>query len=177
MLPVLALILSRIVLGVLCGGSLLVVTLAPTPLVVLVEDLGGDTVEQLLGEDTEQGPRKVERLEDSTGLVRTLGNERALELLKEFEGQFVFRGQGLLTDDSLHGGSVTTNSVLGVQLVGDIAVVLSCAALTDSRLHETREGGQDVDRWVDTLVVQLTIDEDLTLRNVTRQVGDGMCDI
>ena len=49
--------------------------------------------------------------------------------------------------------------------------------LTDSRLHETREGGQDVDRWVDTLVVQLTIDEDLTLRNVTRQVGDGMCDI
>jgi hypothetical protein len=56
-------------------------------------------------------------------------------------------------------------------------MVLSCAALTDGRLHETREGGQHVDRWVDTLVVQLTVNEDLSLRNVTCQVRDGMCDI
>jgi hypothetical protein len=177
LLAVLRLVLLGVIFRILCSRGLLAVALSSAPLVVLVEHLGGDAVEELLGEDTEQGPGKVKRLEDGTGLVRALSNERTLEFLEELERKLVFRGQSLLTDDCLHSGGVTTNGVLCVQLVGHVAVILSCTALTDGRLHETREGGQHVDWRVDTLVVKLTIDEDLSLRNVTCQVGDGMCDI
>lgn len=56
-------------------------------------------------------------------------------------------------------------------------MVLSCAALTDGGLHETGEGWENVDRRVDTLVVELTVNEDLTFRNVTSQIGDRMGNI
>lgn len=72
---------------------------------------------------------------------------------------------------------ITTNGVLGVQLVGHIGVVLTSAALADSRLHQTGQRRQHVDGRVDTLVGELTVNEDLTLSNVTGQVRDGVSDI
>lgn len=72
---------------------------------------------------------------------------------------------------------ITSNGILGVQLVGHIRVVLPSTALTNGRLHETREGRKDVDRRAHTLVFQLTVNEDLTLCNVTSQVGNGVSDI
>jgi hypothetical protein len=62
-------------------------------------------------------------------------------------------------------------------LVGDVAVIFSRAALADRRLHETREGWQNVNWRIDTPVVELTVDEDLSLGDVARQVRDRMCDI
>lgn len=56
-------------------------------------------------------------------------------------------------------------------------MILTSTSSTNGRLHQTRQGRKHVDRGVDTLVVQLTIDEDLTLRNVTRQIGNGVSDI
>jgi hypothetical protein len=171
--------LALVVLGILATLLLILgrISTSPTPLVVLVKDLSWDTVEQLLGVDAEQRPSEVERLVDGARFVRALSNEGAFELLEELERQLVFRGQGFLSDDGLHGGGVTANGILGVELVGHVAVVFPCAALADGGLHETGEGGQDVDGWVDTLVVELTVDEDLAFRDVTRQVGDRMCDV
>jgi hypothetical protein len=169
--------LAQVVLRVLAALLLRRISTAPTPLVVLVQNLGWDTVEQLLWVDAEQRPCEVQRLVDGAGFVRALGDEGALELLEELKRQFVFGRQRFLSDDGLHGGGVTANGVLGVQLVGHVAVVFPCAALADGGLHETGERGEDVDGWVDTLVVELTVDEDLAFRNVTCQVGDGMCDV
>ena len=45
-------------------------------------------------------------------------------------------------------------------------MVASGAALADGGLHETGEGWKDVDGRVDALVVELTVNEDLSLRNV-----------
>jgi hypothetical protein len=49
--------------------------------------------------------------------------------------------------------------------------------LTDSTLHEARQGRQDIDGRVDLSVVQLTVDEDLSLCDVTSKIRDGMRDI
>ena len=49
--------------------------------------------------------------------------------------------------------------------------------LADGALHETGQRRQDVDRWVYLPVVQLTIDEDLALRDVPGEIGNGVRDI
>lgn len=56
-------------------------------------------------------------------------------------------------------------------------MVLTGHALADGRLHQTRQRWQHVDWWVDLSVVQLTIDVDLALGNVTGQIGNGMGNI
>ena len=83
-------ILTRVVLGILVALLLVTIVTAPTPLVVLVENLGWDTVEEFLGVDTEQRPGKVEGFVNGARLVGTLGDEGALELLEELKRQLVF---------------------------------------------------------------------------------------
>jgi len=56
-------------------------------------------------------------------------------------------------------------------------VILSGKLLSDSRLHESGKRGQDVDGRVDLPVVELTIDEDLALCDITSQIRDRMGDI
>lgn len=51
------------------------------------------------------------------------------------------------------------------------------SVLLDGLLHETGEGGQDVDGRVNLLVVQLPVDEDLSFRDVASQIRDGMGDV
>lgn len=63
------------------------------------------------------------------------------------------------------------------QLVRYITVVLPGQFITDGTLHQTRQGRQHIDGWVDLPVVQLTVDEDLSLGDVASQVGNWMCDI
>ena len=48
---------------------------------------------------------------------------------------------------------------------------------TNSGLHETRQGGEHVDWWVDLSVMEGTINENLTFSDVTSEIGDGMGDI
>lgn len=56
-------------------------------------------------------------------------------------------------------------------------MVTTSHVLTDSRLHETRQRWQDVDRWVDLSVVQLTIYVDLSFRDVTSKIRNRMGNI
>lgn len=56
-------------------------------------------------------------------------------------------------------------------------MVLTSTAFTNGRFHETRKRREDVDGRADTLVVKLTINEDLALSNVTSQVRNGVGDI
>ena len=46
-----------------------------------------------------------------------------------------------------------------------------------SLLHETGERREHVDGRVDLFVVELPVDEDLSLSNVASEVGDGVGDI
>lgn len=51
------------------------------------------------------------------------------------------------------------------------------SVLLDGLLHQTREGREDVDGWVDLFVVQLTVDEDLSFCDVASEIGNGMRDV
>lgn len=72
---------------------------------------------------------------------------------------------------------IAPDGVLCVQLVRDVAVVFARVTLANGGLHETRQRWQNVDRWVDTLVMQLTVDKDLPFGDVTRQIRDGVGDV
>jgi hypothetical protein len=63
------------------------------------------------------------------------------------------------------------------QLVGHISVIFTCHAFAYSRLHQTTEGWQYIYRWVNLSIVKLTVNIDLSLRDVARQIRDGMSDI
>jgi hypothetical protein len=171
-----ALLLLAVLLAIIVGVPSALVRLA-LALVELVEHLLGDSVEKLLGVDPEQVPGLVEAVEDGALLVCALVDVRLLELLEELKRKLVLVGQRLLTDDGLHRCGVATDGVLGVQLVGHVTVVLASVALADGGLHETRQRGEDVDWRVNTLVVKLTVDEDLALGNVTSQIGNGVGDV
>ena len=108
--------------------------------------------------------------------------EVSLELLKEDKEVLVISGQGVFTDDSLHGQCVFTRGVESVHLSEDGRVIVTSQFMTvlfntDSRLHQTRQRGEHVDGWVDLPVVQGVINEDLTFSDIACQVRDGMRDI
>lgn len=56
-------------------------------------------------------------------------------------------------------------------------MVLTGVAFANGGFHKTRERGKDIDRWVNTFVVELTVNEDLAFGDVPCQVWNGMCDI
>ena len=140
--------------------------------------LGVDSVQRFLRENTQKLPSDIQRLEDRSGLIGALSDELLLETVQELESKLVIGRQRLFTNDSLHRSGVFSNGVLGVltisdrkagdgrqayQLVGHISVVLSGKLLADSALHQPRKRGQNVDWWVNLTIVELAIDEDLSL--------------
>ena len=56
-------------------------------------------------------------------------------------------------------------------------MIVTSTTFANGGLHQTGERGKDVDRRVDALVVQLTVDEDLALSDVSCQIGNWMCNI
>jgi len=107
--------------------------------VELCQDRSWDPLQHLLGEDPEQLPADVKRLKDSTVLIVALCNEVLLELAKELEVEQVIWGESLLADHRLRGLDVLANGVAGVQLVGNVRVVLPGHALANGRLHQPRQ--------------------------------------
>lgn len=93
--------------------------------VELGQGAGRDPLQHLLGEDPEQLPANVQGFEDGTVLVVALGDEVLLELGKELEVEEIVGGEGLLTDNGLHGLDVLTDGVASVELVGHVRVILA----------------------------------------------------
>lgn len=56
-------------------------------------------------------------------------------------------------------------------------MILARMTFADGGFHKTRKRRQDVDRRIDSLVVQLAIDKDLSLCDVTSQVRNWMSDV
>ena len=147
------------------------------PRVVLGQDVCRNPLQHLLGEDSEQLPSDVQGLEDGSVLVTALSDEVLLELSEEFQVEEIIRRESFLADDSLHGLHVLADGVAGVQLVGDVGVILAGHALADGGLHETGQRGKYVDGREDLPVVHLTVDVDLPLGDVAGQVRDGVSDV
>jgi hypothetical protein len=157
--------LGIVVLGILIP-LLLRLLLFPLPLVEPIQHLRRNPIKQVLRVDPQQLPRQIQTLVDIPLLVRALAHESAFELVQELKGQLVFRRQGFLADHGFHGGGVAADGVFGVELVGDVTVVFAGAALADGGFHETGKGRENVDGWVDALVGEAAVDEDLALGDV-----------
>ena len=56
-------------------------------------------------------------------------------------------------------------------------MIFARVAFTNRGFHKTREGWENVDGWVDTFVVELTVDEDLPFGDVACKIRNRMCDI
>ena len=162
---------------------LLLVGIVPrAPVVVLGEDLLVDLGQHALLEESEEIPSGIERLENGTAAVLALLQEIGLELLEEDQEVLVISGEGILTDDSLHGQRVFTRGVEGVHLREDGWMIVTGELMavlfdTDGRLHQTRQRGEHIDGRVDLPVVQGVVNEDLALGDVAGEIGDRMGDI
>ena len=145
---------------------------------LLVTDLG----ELGFLKEGEQVPGTLQRSEDVTFLVFALGEELVLELLEEEQVVLIIGSEGVLTNDGLHGEGVLTHRVEVVQLVRDGGVILTGQHLavvvdTDRGLHETGQRRQHIDWWVDLAIVEVAVDEDLALSDVSGQIRDRVRDI
>ena len=89
----------------------------------------------------------------------------------------ILHGESLLTDDGLHSHNILTHGIRGVELVGHRAVVATSHALSNGRLHQTRQRRKDVNRGENALGMQLTVEVDLSLGNVTRKIGNRVSNI
>ena len=77
------------------------------PGVELLEELRVDPLEHLLGEEAEQLPAEVERVEDGPVLVCALVDEPLLELPEELQVKQVLRGECLKGDTNFRSKLVT----------------------------------------------------------------------
>lgn len=93
--------------------------------VELCQCAGGNPLQHLFGEDPEQLPTDIQRLEDGPILVIALGNEIFLELGQELEVEQIVRGKSFLTNHSFHGLDVLPDGVAGIKLVGHIRMILA----------------------------------------------------
>jgi len=93
---------------------------------------GRNPLQHFLGEDPQQLPSNVKRLEDSPVFITSLSNEVLLKLAQEFKIQEIIRCKGFLSYHSLHGLDILTNSIASVQLVRDVRVILPGHSFSNS---------------------------------------------
>mmetsp|Transcript_2828 Transcript_2828/g.6092 ORF Transcript_2828/g.6092 Transcript_2828/m.6092 type:complete len:274 (+) Transcript_2828:2106-2927(+) len=89
----------------------------------------------------------------------------------------IFHRKGFFSNNGLHGHYILTHSIRGVKLVRNGTVVVSGHSFSDSGLHQTRQGGKNVDRRENSLGVQLTIQINLSFSNVSRKIRNRVSNI
>mmetsp|Transcript_17100 Transcript_17100/g.39297 ORF Transcript_17100/g.39297 Transcript_17100/m.39297 type:complete len:306 (-) Transcript_17100:472-1389(-) len=149
----------------------------PTTSVVFVKSLFRDLLKQFLGEGSEDTPCKVKRFENSTSFVWSLRNELSFESLQETEVKVIFHGKGFFSNNSLHSHDILTHSIRSIKLVRNGTVIVSGHTFSDGGLHQTRQRRKNVDRRENTLGVQLTIQVNLSFRNVSGKIGNRVGNI
>src|SRR5438093_11505782 len=80
---------------------------------------------------------------------------------------FLANNSNKISEDPTFGVSI-------IQLVRNLSMILSRPALTNTLLHQTRQRWRRINRWIDPFSVQASIDENLSLSNVTRKVLNRM---
>src|SRR2546427_5375913 len=142
--------------------------------VVLLERLPIDLRQPRLVDRRQEKPSDLERLLDAPVLLGTLPDELLLEPVGELEHLPVPVGERFLPDDGHDAADVLSLRVRGIELVRDLLVVLARPVLPDPGVHEAGQGGERVDRRIDSFPVQLPVHRDLAFRDVPGQVRDGV---
>jgi hypothetical protein len=56
-------------------------------------------------------------------------------------------------------------------------VICACVTLADTVFHQARQAWQTGDRRIDTTLEEVSIQYDLSFRDVPGEIGDGMADV
>jgi hypothetical protein len=65
------------------------------------------------------------------------------------------------------GHDILTHSIGSIKLVRNSTMIVWCLTFSNGTLHQTGQGWKHVDRWEDTLGAQMTVQINLSFRNVT----------
>src|SRR5947209_11280417 len=142
--------------------------------VVLLEGLPVDFREPRLVDRREESTADLEGRFDRPVLLRPLADELLLEPVRELEHLPVALSERFFPDDCDEAADVLAFRVRRVELVRDLLVVLPRAAFPDPCVHESGQGRQRVDRRIDAFAVELPVHRDLSLGDVSGQVGNRM---
>ena len=87
----------------------------------------------------------------------------------------IFFGQGFLTDNGLHGGSILCSRVIGVKLIRNWGMIFSI--FLNSFLHQSGQRRKNVNWRINLLIMKLSINKDLAFSNVASKIWNWMGDI
>ena len=94
--------------------AMILFSLASIARIEFGQSAGRNAFQHLLGEDAQQLPANVERLEDGAVLVVALRDKVLLELGQKLQIEQIVRSESFFADDGLHGLHVFADSVTGV---------------------------------------------------------------
>ena len=63
------------------------------------------------------------------------------------------------------------------QLVRHLSMILACHSLANSRLHQSRQGGKNIDGRIDLTIVELPVNVDLSFGDIASQIRNRMSDV
>ena len=135
--------------------------------VIFILDLVSDLGELLSLEKRQKIPSFIKRIKDSSVFIIALVYKLFLKSVMELKIKLIFISKSFLTDDSLHGLGIFTLGVNSVHLVGNIWVIHSCHASTNSTLHQSWERWQHIDWRIDTSLMHVSVDVDLSFCNIS----------
>ncbi len=107
--------------------------------VVILDVLLRDVFELLRREGSQQVPGFIQRVEDCSDVVRSLGDELVFESLQKLQEEKIVLRKSLFSDDCLHCHGVLSHSVIEVKLVGNLLMVSPGSLVANGGLHETTE--------------------------------------
>lgn len=131
----------------------------------------------MIREYIQQIPRYIQRLLNISIFVHALSQEFLFEPLNKVQVQEIFITQRFLTNNCLHSLSIPTHRLVSLQLVRYLRMVQPSHAFADTRLHQSTERRQHIDRRLDLSVVDLSVYEYLSLGDVTSQIRNRVRDV
>ena len=142
---------------------------------IFFNDISGNFRQAFLWINWKQFPCQVKWIIKSSWLVLSLWDELFLESFQELQVSMIFFSKSFLTNNGLHGSSIFSSSIVSIQLIRNWWMILSI--FFNSFFHQSGQWWQNVDWWIDLLVMQLSINKDLSFSNVTSKIWNWMGDI
>ena len=106
-------------------------------MIILIQNLGVDTVELFSRKQSKKLPCLVQRIFHGTVFIHSLADEFMLEFITEYQVLFIDRRKLILTDNGCQGSCISNFCVSREKLVSNILMVFSCKSFTDAVLHKT----------------------------------------
>src|SRR5579871_1144107 len=122
----------------------------------------------------EHAPAEIEGLVYGTIFRQGLADEFFLEAASELQIHAVAAGEFILTDYCRQHPDASGIRVGAVKLVRQVRVVAARPSLSNAVTHQAGQRGQDIYRRIDSSAIEITLQDNLALGDVSGQVRNRM---